>query len=273
MSRTDEVPTPVGRQPASAPTGSPERATPYDKHFTYRRDFMDIAPRFFLRTNLMLSMIKDRRGRVLDIGCGDGFFLRRLARRGYSGIGIDVSEIAIERARQVLASYPECEVHRTSIESFGPSGSYDLVTCGETLEHIEHDADFLRQIHRLMATAGTLVLTVPIDMSLWTEQDARAGHFRRYDKAELFAKLRQTGFEVQRYEIWGFPLVRLLQSRIREAQDSRMSTNGGQRPRPRDLLLQLKPLLRAAKYAILVDNLFNFTELGVGIVVKATKLP
>lgn len=257
---------------STATAGSLSRQTPYDKHFEYRKDFMDIAPRFFLRTQLMLKMLVGLPGSVLDVGCGDGFFMRRLARLGYRAIGIDVSELAIDLARRVLAAHPHCEVHCTPIESFGPDAHYGLVTCGETLEHIEDDRAFLHQIQRLMRPGGTLVLTVPIDMSLWTEHDTRAGHFRRYAKAELFEKLAQAGFSIEQYVVWGFPFVRLMHFEIRKAQDRRIEVARASNSRKRDLLMTLKPLLAVAKYGILVDNLFNFTERGVGIVVRAKKV-
>ena len=245
-------------------------ATPYDKHFEYRKDFMDIAPRFFLRTTLMLRLLGQRGGTVLDVGCGDGFFLRRLAQEGYGGVGIDVSAAGIELARQVLADYPQCEVRCAPIQEFGPDGGYPTVACGETLEHIEDDVEFLRQINRLMAPGGTLVLTVPVDMTLWTQHDVDAGHFRRYSKEELFEKLEDTGFEVEEHVVWGFPLVRLMHLRIRRAQTRRMGS--GARSRKRDLLVRLKPLLRVARHAVRFDNLFNATERGVGIVVRARKV-
>jgi 2-polyprenyl-3-methyl-5-hydroxy-6-metoxy-1,4-benzoquinol methylase len=243
--------------------------TPYDKHFEYRKDFMDIAPRFFLRTNIMLDMLGRTGGTVLDVGCGDGFFLRRLARAGYHGVGIDVSSAGIELAKNVLAEFPQCEVHCAPIQEFRPDAAYPIATCGETLEHIEDDVAFLTQINRLLQPGGTLVLSVPIDISLWTQHDVEAGHFRRYSKTELFEKLQRAGFAVEDYTVWGFPLVRLSHLQIRRAQTRRMGA--GARSRKKDLLIMLKPILRLAKHVVRFDNLFNFTERGVGIVVRAVK--
>ena len=45
----------------------------------------------------------------------------------------------------------------------------------------------------------------------------------------------------------------------------------GGRSRKGDLLLRLKPLLRVARHLVRFDNLFNATERGVGIVVRARK--
>ena len=58
------------------------------------------------RMSLVLETIDryapSRGGRVLDVGCGTGFLLERLAERGFSGIGIDLSPESVEHARSRL---------------------------------------------------------------------------------------------------------------------------------------------------------------------------
>jgi hypothetical protein len=129
----------------------------------------------------------------------------------------------------------------------------------------------LAHIHRLLRPGGTLVLTVPLDMRLWNAADVRAGHKRRYTREEILLKLRHAGYQVDRYTVWGYPISRLLHFWIRRQQDKRISSppSPAKPSQRRDILLWLKPLLRLGRYLFLLDNLFNFTERGVGIVVKA----
>jgi len=56
-------------------------------------------------------------------------------------------------------------------------------------------------------------------------------------------------------------------------KDKRIATSPSttERSQGRDILLYLKPLLRLGRYLFLLDNLFNFTERGIGIVVKARR--
>ncbi len=247
-----------------------EATNPYDQHLGYRQDFMDVGPRFFLRTRLMRNMLKGETGTLLDVGCGDGFFLEGLPKLGFVCTGIDTSARAIERCRERVGPLG-VELFCLPIGEFHPAVRFDLAVCGEVLEHIEDDVEFLGQISRLLRESGKLVLSVPLDMRLWNEADVRAGHFRRYTKDEIAEKLKATGYEVERYVIWGYPLIRFLHFWLRRQQDKRM---GEERKlsRERDPLLKFKGLLRWARYLFLFDNLFNFSERGVGIIVKARKV-
>jgi ubiquinone/menaquinone biosynthesis C-methylase UbiE len=242
------------------------QATPYDQHLAYRDDFMNVGPRFFVRTGLMRRMLKGTSGRILDVGCGDGFFLEQLLAMGFGCVGLDVSAQMIERCRRRIPS-TRVELVCSTIQTYRPDRLFDAVTCGETLEHINDDVDVLKHIHRVLKPGGMLVLTVPIDVALWSEADVDAGHVRRYSKSEIFVKLQKTGFAVQRYTIWGFPLTRALHFKIRAQQTDliRGNVKAGHR---RWLQLVMKP----GRYLFLLDNLFNFTEKGVGIVVQAIRV-
>jgi ubiquinone/menaquinone biosynthesis C-methylase UbiE len=242
-----------------------ERATPYDQHLAYRDDFMNVGPRFFVRTGLMRRMLKGVSGRIIDVGCGDGFFLEQLLALGFDCVGLDVSEMMIERCRQRISS-ERLELVCDVIQNYQPNRLFDAAACGETLEHIDDDVAVLTHINRVLRPGGMLVLTVPVDMTLWSEADVAAGHVRRYSKAEIFAKLQQTGFTVQDYAVWGYPLTRTLHFKIREQQTGLMRGSVPTRRRR-----WLRRLMKPGRYLFLLDNLFNATEKGVGIVVRAVK--
>jgi SAM-dependent methyltransferase len=230
---------------------------------------MDIGPRFFLRAHLIKAMLRGEEGKLLDVGCGDGFFLKEMVRLGFSCTGIDISAKAIERCRARVESIG-AEVYCISIEDFHPPQKFDVVVCGEVLEHVRDDVGFLKQITRLLKENGKLVISVPLDMNLWNKHDVCAGHYRRYTKDEIFAKLYHTGYKVERYVVWGYPLIRTLHFFLRREQEKRMGQDK-RIPQERDILLKLKWILRGVKYLFLFDNIFNFTERGVGIIIKAKK--
>lgn len=90
--------------------------------------------------------------RVLEIGCGSGFFLRELQVRGYRGLqGIEPSQQAVLRAD------PNIRDHIRN-EFFGPdsfaSGSFDVVCCFQVIDHMPDPASFLRWIHDVLASQG-----------------------------------------------------------------------------------------------------------------------
>lgn len=236
----------------------------FDKYFDARNELSDTGPRFFVRTSLMKNYLNGLEGNLLDAGCGEGNFLNLLIKNfgeKFSYTGIDVSKKAILLARKKIGKKANLIVLEISAISGGKK--FDVIVCGEVLEHIKDDGQFLQKICELCSENGHLVLSVPLDKKLWSDYDIDVGHFRRYEKKELLEKLLKAGFEVKKYSVWGFPLMRTCYSLI-----SRKNRDIAEKNRHIGFFL---PVLKIAKYFFLLDNFFNFTEKGVGIVVLAKK--
>lgn len=89
-----------------------------------------------------------------------------------------------------------------------PEQSIDYIYSLNVLEHIEDDQKALDNLFARLRPGGTLFLYVPAFQILYSEMDRLVGHFRRYRKAELAAKLVAAGFTVQRAayaDALGFP--------------------------------------------------------------------
>ena len=124
------------------------------------------------------------------------FLAANSSSRGFAGVGIDLSAQAVSLCRQRVGPLG-IEVHCLPIEQL-QAEPFDVVICGEVLEHIEQDGPFLREIRKRLRTGGALVLSVPLDMRLWNEADEAAGHYRRYSKVEILDKLQSAGFAIER---------------------------------------------------------------------------
>jgi len=116
---------------------------------------------------------------VLDYGCGTGGFLHQLNSdmAFNSCLGVDVADEAIKRAQ----TYPE---NFKKIEPFDFSviPGRDLIFLMDTLEHIEHDADFLKKIISNMDNEAHLLISVPAFSCLYSSWDDTLGHHRRYER-------------------------------------------------------------------------------------------
>ncbi len=98
---------------------------------------------------------------VLDVGCGNGIISRSLGEAGYHVFGIDVSEKAISRARE-LNTYPHVSFEVLSAEQLASrGGKYDAIICSEVLEHLNRPGDLLVTLHQSLADTGILIITVP----------------------------------------------------------------------------------------------------------------
>lgn len=102
--------------------------------------------------------------RVLDLGCGPGFYTTRLARFGHRCVGVDVSPAPVSHARSEAeqAALP-CQYHLEDLVTADRGGSFDLVLLifGELNTFPPADAKtILANTRRAVAPSGALVLEV-----------------------------------------------------------------------------------------------------------------
>ncbi len=97
-------------------------------------------------------------GRLLDVGCGDGVFLRLAQSNGWQVDGSEISAWAAEHASRNLGRPVFCgEVWDAGF----PAGSFDVVTLWHVLEHTPSPLRVLEEVRRVLKPAGQLVVAVP----------------------------------------------------------------------------------------------------------------
>ena len=101
---------------------------------------------------------------VLAVGCGNGVISRSLGEAGYNVYGIDVSEKAIERAKE-LNTFPNVRFAVVSAEQLiAEEKKYDAIICSEVLEHLNKPGDLLNTLSQSLTNTGVLIVTVPNGM-------------------------------------------------------------------------------------------------------------
>jgi SAM-dependent methyltransferase len=97
-------------------------------------------------------------GRILDIGCGHGLFLRRFAEKGWDARGIDFSPEAVAAANQgENISVQQGEFAPGLFEA----DSFDAVTAWYVLEHARDPVDFVAEAYRILKPGGIFGMRVP----------------------------------------------------------------------------------------------------------------
>jgi 2-polyprenyl-3-methyl-5-hydroxy-6-metoxy-1,4-benzoquinol methylase len=141
-------------------------------------------------------------GRILDVGCATGEYLRMMVRVGpWEAHGTEVSPGAAAHAR---------EVHGLDVctgelaDARFPDSHFDVVTIWDVLEHVHDPTNTLAEIHRILRPSGLAVVRVPDGSSwdarlfgrYWVGLDAPR-HTYVFSAETLSAFLQTTGFEIR----------------------------------------------------------------------------
>jgi len=157
------------------------------------------------RRRFLLSRV-EQGDRVLDLGCGDGWFCAALAEAGVVNVlGVDVAAEAVRRAR---ARHPQLRFEVCG-ETALPlaSASVDAIWCSEVIEHVRDGLGLLGECARVLEPRGRLLVTTPDHdwrRRLWLgvsrraferHFEPRADHLRFFTRGSLRALLDAAGFE------------------------------------------------------------------------------
>lgn len=94
-------------------------------------------------------------GRLLDVGCGYGFFLKLAQEAGWDAVGVDLDPQAVAYAKDQL----RVNALWGDLRDFHVSdGSFDLVTLWNVLECVPDPLDLLREIHRVLRPDGRVFI-------------------------------------------------------------------------------------------------------------------
>jgi 2-polyprenyl-3-methyl-5-hydroxy-6-metoxy-1,4-benzoquinol methylase len=99
-----------------------------------------------------------RRGRLLDIGCGMGYFLLACRKKGYAVEGMDISADSAAYVRKELG----IPVSVGTLDTVDyPAASFDIVTMWHFLEHAQDPVAYIEKARRWLKPDGILVVDVP----------------------------------------------------------------------------------------------------------------
>jgi SAM-dependent methyltransferase len=246
------------------------------------------APRYLMRRARILELMRGLPpGRLLEAGPGAGTLLIEFAPRGFRCEALESSPQARAMANELIAaSGLAIPIHATAEPAW--QCAFDYLFSFDVLEHIEDDRAAVADWMAWLKPGGILLLSVPARMNLWTAGDDWAGHHRRYEWGQLAELLQASGFAIEAFECYGFPLTNLSEQvsaiaskksihRDVGSSEANQKANNDRSGIDRRPHLRVYPLLAsppgrlAMRLAFATQKLFLRRDWGSGYIVRARK--
>jgi 2-polyprenyl-3-methyl-5-hydroxy-6-metoxy-1,4-benzoquinol methylase len=139
-------------------------------------------------------------GRLLEIGCGYGYFLDEARDHFKLRVGTDYSRRALEEARSRAD-----RVYEGGVEALPEDERFDCIVATQVIEHIYEPLSFLEKLRGRLFDGGSLVMAAPDMGSFWRRLMGRRWpsfkipeHVQYFDRSSLSTLMQQAGLrEVQ----------------------------------------------------------------------------
>jgi 2-polyprenyl-3-methyl-5-hydroxy-6-metoxy-1,4-benzoquinol methylase len=189
-----------------------------EKHYEQyeRNDFF--SPITIKRYHEILDSFEPYRknGRLLDVGCGIGYFLEVAKTRGWDVYGTEFTDEAVE-----ICDKKGINIHKgvLSIDNYEPD-FFDVITSFEVIEHINNPREELRNFNTLLRKGGLVYITTPNFNSLLRyrlKSDYNVivypEHLSYYSPNTLTKVFHLSGFKKLKVQATGISLTRLRTSK------------------------------------------------------------
>jgi 2-polyprenyl-3-methyl-5-hydroxy-6-metoxy-1,4-benzoquinol methylase len=156
---------------------------------------------------IFIEINKEKRGKILDVGCLKGEFSLELKKKGWNVFGADISSALNEAEKKGI----KCT--RFDFEKCFPfsNESFDAIFAGEVIEHIFDTDSFVSELYRILKPNGFLVISTPNTAALPNrllllfgkkpfnlDYFKSGGHIRAYTFSLLEKQLKEQGFKTEK---------------------------------------------------------------------------
>jgi len=156
--------------------------------------------------------------KILDVGCGGGYLLNELYKKGYENIwGFDLSNSGIEVCRDNFPDLSErFQVHNAyenELPKEFPLKKYDLIISSEVIEHLYDPQKYLENINSWLCEGGYVLLTTPYhgylkniaiavsnSFDLHVDPLWKGGHIKFFSRSKLYQLLHLTEFKPRNFK-------------------------------------------------------------------------
>jgi 2-polyprenyl-3-methyl-5-hydroxy-6-metoxy-1,4-benzoquinol methylase len=203
--------------------------------------------------------------RLLDAGCGSGFFLDIAKQKGWQSEGTEIGTETVEFCRKKRHI-----VYEGSIENIKFGEEYDLIASFEVIEHLIDPISHLQRLYDILRPGGVLYVTTPnfnaitrhLLKSEWTVI-TYPEHLSYFSAHTLDSALKRVGFKKLYMKADGISVDRLRNSlRKKKGSNKAKSTQSDKTSKP---VISNESIRQASENNVLVKNLRKMIDGGLNI--------
>ncbi len=159
---------------------------------------------FKQRKNKILNL--KSKGRLIDIGCGEGDFLNMFDRKDWKVSGVEINPNLAKEAKIKT----KAQIYTQPIQTLNLKNSADIVTMWHVLEHMDTPQSVLAKIYKILKKGGFLVIEVPNGDGIYLKVFGKywqllitPEHLFFWTKKSLSSALKKEGFVVKKISAEG----------------------------------------------------------------------
>lgn len=166
--------------------------------FTYEKEAVYLAQTYLSYLKAFRPNLSPKT-KILDIGCGNGFFLSEIYKLGIKNVfGIEPSKEAVSKAAPFLKKNIKIDVLH---ENIFPKSHFDIITSFQTLDHVLDPNEFIKIVYTMLKKDGIVLLVVHdtngLSVKLFGEKSPifDIEHIYLFSKETLAGIFRKNGFK------------------------------------------------------------------------------
>ena len=177
---------------------------------------MVLAPGTILQRMYLKERLKTiKPGTFIEVGTGDGSLSHLLCSYGWHGIGYDLNNSSLEKARKRNQQYIDAKQYDTRNEDWLHTRTMqpvDLVISSMVIEHLDENEEklYFEKCKSMLTPNGRAIILVPSSMKHWGIEDEIAGHYRRYTQDYLKFLAGNMGWKIIKISGLTYPISNLL---------------------------------------------------------------
>lgn len=172
----------------------------------YQKVGFDIENQRFISARMIEKVLPyAHEGAWLDIGFGNGSLLFTAAEYGFTPVGVDLRKRNVDVMGNI-----GIEAYCIDVNELTQTDRFNVVSMADVLEHMPFPGASLETVHRLLATDGILLLSMPnLDSVVWDTMNkshtnpywGELEHYHNFGRKRLYSLLREKGFDPVRFGI------------------------------------------------------------------------